>query len=168
MCIRDRERYAPTPRTLHGLHVPDMAQYGIPPTYKYKARGEMEQLSKKRLPGWPDRLLWGTSDASYAASGTLRCELYRSLMRYTSSDHKPITAIVQLPHHLHPLSDFLPVPYALHPNWRTWRLVGVVLDRLVGYAWSCLLLLGHGHLYVAVAELLLLTTVGWYYVQGRW
>ena len=162
------ERYAPTPRTLHGLHVPDMAQYGIPPTYKYKARGEMEQLSKKRLPGWPDRLLWGTSDASYAASGTLRCELYRSLMRYTSSDHKPITAIVQLPHHLHPLSDFLPVPYALHPNWRTWRLVGVVLDRLVGYAWSCLLLLGHGHLYVAVAELLLLTTVGWYYVQGRW
>ena len=161
-----RERFAPTPRTMHHLHVPDMSVYHIPPTYKYKARGEMEQLSTKRLPGWPDRLLWGSSDAS-AGNQAIQCELYRSIMRYTYSDHKPVTAIVQLPPHIHPLSDHMQTPFPLRPQWRTWRSVGLLADRVVGLVWSGLLFFGHGYLVLAVVELALLGVVGWYYVHGQ-
>jgi len=161
-----RERFAPTPRTMHHLHVPDMGVYHIPPTYKYKARGEMEQLSTKRLPGWPDRLLWGSSDAS-AGNQAMQCELYRSIMRYTYSDHKPVTAIVQLPPHIHPLSDHMRAPFRLSPQWRTWRSVGLIADRVVGLVWSGLLFFGHGYLVLAVMELALLCVVGWYYVHGQ-
>lgn len=161
-----RERYTPQPQTMHGLFIPDMSVYRIPPTYKYKARGEMEQLSKKRLPGWPDRLLWGSSDASLGVQA-IQCELYRSIMRYTHSDHKPITAIVQLPEYVHPLSDHLRSPFRVNPNWRTWRLIGLVADRVVGFLWSGLLFFGNGHLFLAIAELILLIGVGYYYAQGR-
>lgn len=154
-------------RTLQGLHLPDLASWAVPPTYKYKAGGEMLQLSQKRLPGWPDRLLWGSSDAA-RGSAAVACELYRSLLRYTASDHKPITAIVQLPWQLDRRSVFMRRPYEIDPQWRRWRIIGVVLDRIVGYLWSFLLLFGNGHLYLAFAELALLGLLSWYWLQGRW
>lgn len=151
-------------RTLQGLHVPDVS---LPPTYKYKAGGEMLQFSKKRLPGWPDRILWGSSDAT-RGSAAIACELYRSLLRYTTSDHKPITAIVQLPLHIDRRSALMRKPFVIDPHWRRWRFIGVVLDRLVGYLWSFLLLFGNGNLYLALAELGLLGVLSWYWLQGRW
>lgn len=154
-------------RTLQGLHLPDLAHWAVPPTYKYKAGGEMLQLSQKRLPGWPDRLLWGSSDAA-RGSAVLACELYRSLLRYTASDHKPITAIVQLPLQLDRRSVFMRRPFDIDPQWRRRRIIGVVLDRVVGYLWSFLLLFGNGNLYLAFAELALLGLLSWYWLQGRW
>ncbi|KAL4400102.1 phosphatidylinositol-4,5-bisphosphate 5-phosphatase [Malassezia pachydermatis] len=161
------ERAAVPARTMHSLFIPDMAHLKIPPTYKYKAGGEMEQMSKKRLPGWPDRLLWASSDAMQG-NEALRCELYRSLMRYTASDHKPITAIVELPYQLDPLTEFLPVPYDLHPYWRSMRTLGRCVDRLVGYLWMLLLTFGHGHLALALLEIGLLVLVAMYWLPGHW
>lgn len=97
----------------------------------------------------------------------MQCELYRSIMRYTYSDHKPVTAIVQLPPHIHPLSDHMRAPFRLSPQWRTWRSVGLIADRVVGLVWSGLLFFGHGYLVLAVMELALLCVVGWYYVHGQ-
>ena len=97
----------------------------------------------------------------------MQCELYRSIMRYTYSDHKPVTAIVQLPPHIHPLSDHMQTPFPLRPQWRTWRSVGLIADRVVGLVWSGLLFFGHGYLVLAVVELALLGVVGWYYVHGQ-
>lgn len=160
-----KERFATPPRTMHGLYVPSMEQHQIPPTYKYKARGEMEQLSQKRLPGWPDRLLWASSDAAHG-SHALRCELYRSLMRYTLSDHKPITAIVELPRRLAPGSEYLPVPFSLHPHWRLWRTIGRALDRVVGLVWMLLLTSGYGSLWFALLEVAALACLAWYYLPS--
>lgn len=154
-------------RTCQGLHVPDLSRYALLPTYKYKAGGEMLQMSRKRLPAWPDRLLWASSDAARGSS-VIVCELYRSLLRYTTSDHKPITAIVQLPQQLDSRSAFLRVPFPMDPHWRLWRTIGVVLDRMVGYLWAFLLLFGHGHLSLALLELAVLGILSWYWLQGRW
>lgn len=143
----------------HALEVPDMGAWRVPPTYKYKKHGRADELSPKRAPAWTDRLLWGAR-----MSAAVRCELYRSVMRYTISDHKPITAILELPVHAQP-AEFLAAPWPIDPRWRLWRALGDVADRIVGYAWSALLLLGNGHLGLAVLELALLTALAAYWLQ---
>ncbi|WFD29379.1 hypothetical protein MSPP1_000388 [Malassezia sp. CBS 17886] len=151
---------AQSPRpAFQGLEVPDMAQLDIPPTYKYKpsASGAPSPLSAKRLPGWPDRILWGSS----APAAT--CELYRSVLRMTISDHKPVTCILRVPPR--PEAPFLVSPWPVDARWHSLFVVGRVFDRIVGYVWSALLLFGNGSLPVAVAELVVLAAFAAWWLQ---
>ncbi|WFD36312.1 hypothetical protein MCUN1_003191 [Malassezia cuniculi] len=132
-----------------------------PPTYKYKTGSAAastsvfdiaSQLSAKRIPGWTDRILWSTS---------ARLELYRSIMQYTISDHKPITAILRL----EGTSPILSPPWPIDPRWQTLQYAGYTADRIVGYVWSTLLLLGSGSLVLAAVELALLVALAsWWLV----
>ena len=56
----------------------------FPPTYKYKVHSN--EWNKKRSPAWCDRILM---------KGSWKCHSYRSMMKETCSDHKPVTAIVE-------------------------------------------------------------------------
>lgn len=155
------QRAASPPRAFQSLFVPDMTQYKIPPTYKYKVptlpSNPRNTLSTKRIPGWPDRILWNDSSA-------ITCELYRSLMQYGISDHKPITAIVSVPK---AEGAFLTPPYPIHPRWRTLQRRGYWLDRIVGYVWSVLLFFGNGSLPFAAVEMVLLAILGAWWISGQ-
>lgn len=159
------QRMHTPPLAFQSLHVPDLSRYDLPPTYKYKipksAAETRDVLSKKRVPGWPDRILWGSSGDERA----ILCELYRSLMQYRISDHKPITAILSVPPQ--PQGAFLTSPYPINPQWRTMQRNGRVLDRVVGYIWSVILVLGNGSLPVAAVEVLLLAVLGAWWVSGK-
>ncbi|WFD02635.1 hypothetical protein MOBT1_001316 [Malassezia obtusa] len=149
------------PRAFQSLHVPDLASWNIPPTYKYKIpltpADARNVLNSKRLPGWPDRILWSNPDR-------VACELYRSLMEFQVSDHKPITTILSVPRGD---DGFLQAPYPINPQWRTLQFRGRWLDRIVGYLWSTLLLFGNGNLPIAALEIALLAILGAWWVSGR-
>ncbi|KAI3627696.1 hypothetical protein GLX27_000625 [Malassezia furfur] len=150
------------PRAFQSLYIPDLSVYNLPPTYKYKVpktpADTQDVLSKKRVPGWPDRILWSEPQS-------VGCELYRSLMEYRVSDHKPITAILTVPSTR--ARTFLAAPYPIDPAWRTMQFRGRWLDRIIGYLWSLLLLFGNGSLPLAAIEVALLAILGAWWVSGH-
>ncbi|SNX82982.1 related to INP54 - Phosphatidylinositol 4,5-bisphosphate 5-phosphatase [Melanopsichium pennsylvanicum] len=177
------QRLCQPPNAFHGLTEVPIHEAGIPPTYKYvvcrsgkqtkkKNAGvtfdslEGETLSKKRIPGWTDRILWAS--APFKDSNDkhgVEVELYRSIMQYTHSDHKPITSLLRLP----PASgDLLTSLNPYKPLPSTQRLVlstsGMVMDRLVGYTWSLLLLMGGGSLAGGLIEVFVIgfITAWWF------
>lgn len=160
------QRYQTPVRAFHELLVPDVRRWGQPPTYKYRVGNAAAavQLNGKRLPGWTDRILWTCSGARGGASPeTVECELYRSMMEYGVSDHKPITAVFRLAPQLPASTPYLTAPYKVNPRWRMLQWIGLLLDRLVGYIWSLVLLLGAGNLALGLVDTLLLTlAVAWW------
>ncbi|CBQ72108.1 conserved hypothetical protein [Sporisorium reilianum SRZ2] len=187
------QRLAPEPKAFHGLTELPITEAGIPPTYKYvvsqpgkqtkkKNAGitsdalEGQTLSKKRIPGWTDRILWASSPGrEHNDSHGVEVEFYRSIMHYTHSDHKPITTLLRLPLSsgssgsasslLSSLNPYEPLP-------STQRLVlstsGLVLDRLVGYIWSLLLLAGGGSLAGGLIEVFVIGVItAWWFSQSR-
>lgn len=82
----------------------------------------------------------------------VKVELYRSIMEFTGSDHKPVTAIVSLPRQPKPsrknpstaLRLVLPAPFTIDKHWRRAQLIGFLLDRFVGFFWSLFMLAGFG------------------------
>ena len=92
-----------------------------------------------------------------------KVELYRSVMQFTKSDHKPVassssssqsshlisgvqvTAIIALPRHpkgARALRLPFAAPFLIDPLWRQKQLVGWLLDRFVGFFWCLLMLAG--------------------------
>ncbi|WFC98266.1 hypothetical protein MYAM1_000991 [Malassezia yamatoensis] len=111
------------PRAFQSLHIPDLSKWNLAPTYKYKVNASTKSsdvLSFKRLPGWPDRILWSQKDE-------IHCELYRSVMAMRVSDHKPITTILNVPEQ--GPKQFLSRPFAIDPSWRAWQTRGLWMDR---------------------------------------
>lgn len=142
------------PRVFQQLVVPDAGSL-TPPTYKYKTGSKAastsvldiaQQLSAKRVPGWTDRILW---------SNTANLELYRSVMQFTISDHKPITAILKLGRS----GTFLRSPWPIDARWQHMQYTGIFIDRVVGNLWAALLLLGSGSLVLASIELAVLVAL---------
>ncbi|CEH13018.1 Inositol-1,4,5-triphosphate 5-phosphatase (synaptojanin), INP51/INP52/INP53 family [Ceraceosorus bombacis] len=138
-----------------------------------------QELSGKRVPGWTDRILWlslgtaadeKTSDASSLHG--VQTELYRSIMSYTHSDHKPVTAILRLPSpsRLAPGGEAalqpLKAPYPIDGAWRTKRLIGQTLDSLLGLAWSSLIAAGAGSLITGLLELAVIVALSAYWLSA--
>lgn len=148
------------PRVFQQLTIFDVGEL-TPPTYKYKTDSAAAstsvlnvptQLNRKRTPGWTDRVLWSRS---------ARLELYRSIMQYTLSDHKPVTAILRIDDKA---AALLKSPWPIDDRWQYLQYAGFVCDRIVGYSWYALLLLGSGSIVVAIFELAVLVAIAsWWF-----
>ncbi|GAA5856870.1 hypothetical protein JCM5353_007305, partial [Sporobolomyces roseus] len=128
-------------KTLHHL---EEAPITFPPTYKFKpGTRDTYKTFTKRIPGWCDRILYLSNTAE-----EVECEMYRSEMDFTASDHKPVVAIFKVPPPSSSSSSssisYRPSPYPLSTTWRRSQIVGTALDRLVGLIWSLIVLLGFG------------------------
>ncbi|TKY87288.1 hypothetical protein EX895_003965 [Sporisorium graminicola] len=184
------QRLAKQPKAFHGLTELPITEAGIPPTYKYvvsrpgkqtkkKNAGitsealEGQTLSKKRVPGWTDRIFWASSPGrEHNDSHGVEVEFYRSIMHYTHSDHKPITTLLRLPPSGDSSSSLLSSLNPYEPLPSTQRLAlsasGLVLDRLVGYVWSLLLLAGGGSLAGGLIEVFVIGVItAWWFSQSR-
>ncbi|GAA6026829.1 hypothetical protein JCM8097_005890 [Rhodosporidiobolus ruineniae] len=123
-------------RTLHHLleGVPSFA-----PTYKFRLGSRDQYVDVKKRVGWTDRVLYAS-----AAGGEAKVESYRSVMDFTRSDHKPVSALISLPRSLSSHRLPHPNPFPLDPLWRLKRLLGLLLDRSVGGVWCLVVLAGLG------------------------
>ncbi|KAL5529679.1 hypothetical protein ACEPAG_5664 [Sanghuangporus baumii] len=159
-------------RVFVGLHEGDFWQFKC--TYKYKLK-EVDRYNEKRSPAWTDRVMF----ASYFDSpdspekSSIEPILYTSIPSYTTSDHKPVVALLLVPTHLFSSTTppspstststststsiprkeegiptiTLPSTYTPTPDkhWILKRYVGRALDRIVGVLWTLLWLVGLGN-----------------------
>ncbi|CAD6952634.1 unnamed protein product [Tilletia controversa] len=144
-----------------------------------------QELSKKRVPGWTDRILWASAHDAARISGAgedthgVEVELYRSVIQYTHSDHKPVTAILKtdsskLPSsqsqsplflkdsHPHPITT----PYTRDPLWRLKLFLGALLDRILGFIWVNLVRAGAGSLVTGLLEAVVVLVLSAWYLRG--
>ncbi|TFL07423.1 skeletal muscle/kidney enriched inositol 5-phosphatase [Pterulicium gracile] len=125
-------------------------------TYKY-IQGEVNRYSTKRVPSWTDRILYASHLDSPQQPDTTAITnlLYTSVPSYTTSDHKPIIALLHAPR-LTAAGEGIPLlqstgpaitpdPYA---NLK--RYSGRTLDRIIGYIWWLLSLIGAGSSIVGI------------------
>ncbi|KAF9218281.1 DNase I-like protein [Gyrodon lividus] len=134
-------------------------------TYKYKL-GEVDIYNTKRTPSWTDRIMYTTYTDSpdMPDQSNITNVLYTSIPSYTTSDHKPIVSLLLLPPlpvsastpttqepssppllHLPPTYIPTPDPYTLLKKY-----TGRTLDRIIGYTWWFLILIGAGSAVVGV------------------
>lgn len=138
-------------------------------TYKYKLN-EVDEYDTKRTPSWTDRILYAThtDDPDSLEHSDIDNVLYTSIPSYTTSDHKPVVSMLLLPSPSpastttssgsprwetgQPPTLRLPATFAPTPDPLAdiKRYTGRVLDRIVGYAWSLLVLIGVGSTVVGV------------------
>ncbi|KAF9053193.1 inositol polyphosphate phosphatase [Panaeolus papilionaceus] len=121
-------------------------------SYKYKV-GEVDQYSTKRAPSWTDRVLYTTYSDSpdTPEKSSVSNVLYTSIPSYTTSDHKPVVAVLHMPQRpvdapssipkLRLPASYTPTP---DPNANLKRYTGRVADRIVGVVWWLFTLLGAG------------------------
>ncbi|KAG8708451.1 hypothetical protein FRC08_018883 [Ceratobasidium sp. 394] len=145
---------------LHGLREGDF--WDFPPSYKY-ILGEKHAYSKRRNPAWTDRILFttyldspSTPDVSYITP-----LLYTSVQSYTTSDHKPIVALLRVPS----ASSSTLTPMLYHhddppfkPSSRVAmvkKCIGKVLGWIVGWLWCMLWFIGVGHAGVGLGNFVL-------------
>ncbi|CAO1613419.1 unnamed protein product [Parajaminaea phylloscopi] len=137
-----------------------------------KASPKQQELSAKRVPGWTDRILWASNQAGGGIDGQqgsdpahgVEVELYRSIMGYTISDHKPVTLLASLPHP-RKWSTRL-APYRLDPSHAFYRNIGWALDRLVGYTWCALVAIGAGKVVIGVAEVVVIAFFSFWWLRS--
>ncbi|KAI0256666.1 inositol polyphosphate phosphatase [Lactifluus subvellereus] len=134
-------------------------------SYKFRI-GEVDKYSGQRTPAWTDRILYATySDSADTTDDTgITNLLYTSIPSYTTSDHKPIVALLLLPStpsaspsdNAIPLlslpPDFTPRP---DPLALIKKYIGRVLDRIVGFVWWSLILIGAGYTVVGICNFIL-------------
>jgi hypothetical protein len=134
--------------------------------------------SVKRIPSWTDRILYTTAldEPSNPTKSFIQNVLYTSILAFTKSDHKPITALLLLPPSSKtsplskpaaptPLVAFPPIHLRLTPDrYRRHfaRVIGRSLDRIVGTAWCLLWLIGAGNAGIGIFNVLL-ATLGFLY-----
>ncbi|KAI4527888.1 DNase I-like protein [Schizophyllum commune Loenen D] len=124
--------------------------------WKFKATykciiGAVDKYNPARVPAWTDRVLYAThSDDPEAPESTITNVLYTSIPSYTTSDHKPVVALLLLPTPAH-RPDTIPtirLPPGYNPSPDPWtkpkRYVGLVLDKVVGITWWLFTLFGMG------------------------
>ncbi|KAK0546698.1 hypothetical protein OC845_004456 [Tilletia horrida] len=156
------------------------------PSPKAAEEAAGQELSKKRVPGWTDRILWASahdgSQLSLASKGThgLEVELYRSVIQYTHSDHKPVTAILKIDPANQPalgsaskpvfLKDSKPqaivTPYNRDPLWQLKLLLGSILDKILGLIWTSLIKAGAGSLITGALEAVVVLVLSIWYLRG--
>ncbi|KAF8911067.1 inositol polyphosphate phosphatase [Gymnopilus junonius] len=131
-------------------------------SYKYHL-GEVDQYSTKRMPSWTDRILYATYTDSPDTpdQSSITNLLYTSIPSYTTSDHKPVVALLLLPSRpvdapssiptLHLPDTFKPEP---DPYASIKRYTGRALDRIIGIVWWLFTLLGAGSVFIGTFNFL--------------
>ncbi|KII88319.1 hypothetical protein PLICRDRAFT_161272 [Plicaturopsis crispa FD-325 SS-3] len=140
-------------------------------TYKYKL-GEVDKYSAARVPSWTDRILYTSHGDSpdTPEDSTIKNLLYTSVPGYTTSDHKPIVALLLVPPPsaspspsiplLRLPASYTPTP---DPHAALKRSTGRAADRTVGYLWWLLTLLGAGSAVIGIFNFMLsLGALGWW------
>ncbi|KAG8929863.1 hypothetical protein FRC02_004989 [Tulasnella sp. 418] len=136
----------------HGLEEGDF--WNFPPTYKYHLGDST--YSTKRNPAWTDRILYAT-----ASDSNIRPLKYTSVTSYTTSDHKPVTALLLVPAARPAEADGVPQlptpPEMLSPsNLRNvYRYTGKLLGWTVGWMWCLLNFVGLGNVTVGFGNFVL-------------
>ncbi|KAF8275049.1 inositol polyphosphate phosphatase [Lactarius quietus] len=131
-------------------------------SYKFKI-GEVDKYSHRRTPAWTDRIMYTTySDSSETTEDSAITNiLYTTIPSYTTSDHKPIVALLLLPSvPAVPLSgDYVPLlslPLGFTPKPDPFagikKYTGRVIDRIVGFVWWLLVIFGVGHVLVGIGN----------------
>ncbi|KAI0301999.1 inositol polyphosphate phosphatase [Russula brevipes] len=133
-------------------------------SYKFKI-GEVDKYSGQRTPSWTDRILYATySDSTDAEDSSITNLLYTSIPSYTTSDHKPVVALLLLPSPTHAPQFENTIPLLSLPHYFTpkrdrlaWikKYIGRLLDRIIGFAWWALVLIGAGHTAVGICNFIL-------------
>ncbi|WVR07141.1 hypothetical protein IAU60_004182 [Kwoniella sp. DSM 27419] len=181
-------------RVFGGLREGDLTRFA--PTYK-RIVGQVEGYSKKRIPGWTDRILFASHDdpahlfspqallspaTPPVPDGSTRIVHYSSTPDLTISDHKPVHAVVCLGDvkhsapapHLAPVLPPAPSPHPPRPEATSrevllaWKLLGTVLDKLIGWPWCILVLLGGGNERTGLGVSAFLTMVWGVWWSGVW
>ncbi|KAF8557286.1 DNase I-like protein [Imleria badia] len=151
-------------------------------TYKY-VLGEIDEYNTKRTPSWTDRIMYTTYTDSPTApdKSEITNILYTSIPSYVTSDHKPVVSLLLLPapHTLPAASPStpteavppsttprLPLPSTYTPTpdplATVKKYTGRMLDRIVGYTWWLLIIVGAGSTAVGVFNFLCV------YVSWKW
>lgn len=143
-----------------GLREGDLTRFA--PTYK-RIVGEVNGYSTKRIPGWTDRILFASYNDPAPGQpnhgSSTQILHFNSTPELTISDHKPVHAVLQLPPPRHESASLMMAPVLPPPpppsrprpaardaeELRTRLLVGMLLDRLIGWPWTILVLLGFGN-----------------------
>ncbi|THU82266.1 DNase I-like protein [Dendrothele bispora CBS 962.96] len=122
-------------------------------SYKYEL-GAVDKYSGKRMPSWTDRVLYAThtDSADTPDISNITNILYTSIPSYTTSDHKPIVALLLVPRQKNAsTSDSVPVlklpaHYTPKPDplANLKRYTGRSLDRTIGIIWWLLTMIGAG------------------------
>ncbi|KAL5489844.1 hypothetical protein ACEPAI_4676 [Sanghuangporus weigelae] len=152
-------------RIFVGLHEGEFWQFKC--TYKYNLK-EVDRYNEKRSPAWTDRVMFASyfDSPDLPEKSSIEPILYTSIPSYTTSDHKPVVALLLVPTHLcSPPSPstsssastlrkekeiptiMLPPTYTPTPDkhWILKRYVGRTLDRIIGVLWTLLWLVGLGN-----------------------
>lgn len=140
--------------------------------------------SGQRTPSWTDRILYATySDSPDITDGSnITSLLYTSIPSYTTSDHvrrrpqfslssermtysqKPIVSLLLLPSptRTHPPDNAIPLLSLPHyftpkpvPFVSLKKYIGRILDRIIGFVWSVLVLIGAGYTVVGICNFVL-------------
>lgn len=159
-----------------GLHEGEIEQF--PLSYKYRI-GSTSEYSTKRIPSWTDRILYATAsdDASRPAQSNIKNIIYTTILAFTKSDHKPITALLLVPSLSQSSEGFRRPPmltpppeylnYVPHHSQRlAGQVIGKTLDLVVGWVWFFLWALGAGHTGVGIFNTILATLAIVYWKNG--
>lgn len=156
----------------HGLREGNFWEF--PPSYKYVI-GEQNTFSTKRIPAWTDRILFTTYLDSPTTPEVSYIEplLYTSVPSYTTSDHKPVVALLRIP--MAPSSKLTPMlaqcaalPFQPTPHIAVLKKsAGKVLGWTVGWLWCALWFIGVGHAGVGLGNFVLgAGAAAWWKMSG--
>jgi len=155
------ERNKPPPQKRAITYLREGRFWDFPATYKFEL-GSVGKYSGKRTPSWTDRVLYATVsdpvddvEVTQASGGSvIENIVYTSVPSYTTSDHKPIVALLQIHANpnkstnsipslkRHPLySQVLPKP---DPYYAPKRYLGKFLGWILGWTWFAFVKLGGG------------------------
>ncbi|KAG8971483.1 hypothetical protein FRC05_011056 [Tulasnella sp. 425] len=143
----------------NGLHEGDFSSFK--PTYKYLLNSETE-YSPKRAPAWTDRILFSTaSDSPTATTSNIKPVIYTSVPSYTTSDHKPVVAILDVPSPL-PVSECAFPVLAAPPSYlqpatlpNISRYTGKVCAWMIGWVWCVFRFIGMGRAGVGIGNVII-------------
>ncbi|KAI0372908.1 DNase I-like protein [Pilatotrama ljubarskyi] len=142
-------------------------------SYKFRL-GRVDEYDPKRMPAWTDRIMYATHADSPDAPQTSHITnvLYTTIPSYTTSDHKPIVSLLLLPPptRANATVPVLRLPEGYRPKPDPWanakKYTGRTLDRLIGYCWWLLTMLGAGSAVVGLGNLVV--SLGfWRWWQAR-
>ena len=145
-------------------------------------------MYRKRIPGYTDRILFAShtdSEPSFAHSQsdkTTRINNFSSTEETTLSDHKPVHMLLTIPPsahtarapHLAPTLGPIPQGHATRPiavgkeELLAYRVLGTALDKLVGWPWTILVLLGFGDMRAGMGVSAFVAMIWGVWFSGVW
>jgi hypothetical protein len=145
-------------------------------------------MYRKRIPGYTDRILFAShtdSEPSFTSSPsdeTTQINHFSSTEETTLSDHKPVHMLLTIPPsthtaqapHLAPTLGPVPQGHRTRPiavgkeEVLAYRVLGTALDKLVGWPWTILVLLGFGDMRAGMGVSAFVAMIWGVWFSGVW